>query len=67
MNLDQPLLTLVGDDVSVGADEFHRFRITEADQRDALKDLAFQRQLDQLGVFIGDGEQAFADRIEGQR
>ena len=67
MNLDQPLLTLVSDHVSVGTDEFHRFRIAKPDQRNASNNLAVQRQFDQLGVFVGDGEQAFAHRIEGQR
>ncbi|MDT4875941.1 hypothetical protein FQZ97_1113480 [compost metagenome] len=66
-NLDQALLTLVGDDVDVFADELHRLRIAKADQGDAPQNLAVQRQLDQLGIFIGDGEQALADRIERQR
>ncbi|MNO01307.1 hypothetical protein D3C81_2214150 [compost metagenome] len=67
MNLDQPLLALVGDHVGVGADEFNGLRITKADHRDAAQNLAVEGQLDQFGVLVGDGEQAFAHRIEGQR
>ncbi|MNW09529.1 hypothetical protein D3C71_2065470 [compost metagenome] len=61
------MLALVSDDISVFADEFHRLRIAKADQGDTPQDLAVQRQLDHFGIFIGDGEQALADRIERQR
>ncbi|MNC61493.1 hypothetical protein D3C75_1114370 [compost metagenome] len=67
MNLDQPLLALVGDHVGVGADVLHRLRIAKADQRDAAQDLAVEGKLDQLGVLIGDRKQAFAHRVVGQR
>ncbi|MNR15093.1 hypothetical protein D3C85_1316080 [compost metagenome] len=67
MNLDQSLLTLIRDHVGVGTDEFHRLRIAEASQRHTPQNLALKGQLDQLGVFVGDSEQAFALRIERQR
>ena len=66
MNLDQALRTLISDHVSVGTDELHRFRITEADQRHAPDDPAVQGQFNQFGVLVGDRKQAFAHRIEGQ-
>ncbi|MCY1437264.1 hypothetical protein D9M71_534200 [compost metagenome] len=66
-NLDQPLLTFVSDHVDVFADELHRLRIAETDQRHTTQDPAVEGQLDQLASFVGDGEQAFAYRVVSQR
>lgn len=64
---DQPLLALIGDHVAVGPDVLHRLGVAEAGQRDTAQDTAIQRQLDQFGLGIGNGEQALAVGVVGQR
>ncbi|MNN51823.1 hypothetical protein D3C81_1664840 [compost metagenome] len=66
-DLDQPLLAFISDHIDVLTDELHRLRITETDQRHTAQNPAVEGQLDQLAVFVGDGEQAFAHRVVGQR
>ncbi|MNZ40652.1 hypothetical protein D3C78_581810 [compost metagenome] len=64
---NQALFALVGDHVSVGADVFHRLRVAKPGQRHAPQNAPVQRQLDQLRAFIGNGKQAIAIGVEGQR
>ncbi len=66
MRLDQALLAFIGDDVDVVADELHGLGVTKSHQGNAPQDLAVQRQLDQFGVLIGHGKQAFAHRVIGE-
>ncbi|MNZ86719.1 hypothetical protein D3C78_1055540 [compost metagenome] len=66
MNLDQALLTLIADHIGVGTDELHRLRVAKPHQRHAAQDFPVEGHLDQLGILVGHGEQAFTHRIKGQ-
>ena len=66
LDLDQALLTLIGNHIGIFTNKLHRFGITKPDQCDTAQDLAIKGKFDQLGFLVGYSEQAFTNRVEGQ-
>ncbi|KPY85321.1 Unknown protein sequence [Pseudomonas syringae pv. tagetis] len=66
MNLNQPQLTLITDDVNAGADVFNGLCIAKPHQRNTSQHTTIQAEFDQFRILVGHREQALAVRVVAQ-
>lgn len=67
LDAQQPLQAFIADHVDAFGDVLDGLRIAEADQRNGAQQIAFQAEFQPVRIAVGDGDQAVAIRIEGQR